>query len=304
MAQVFRAANMVRELEPEDIRVLIGIELGMRRFQFVPMDQISFYARVNKSETEFRLNKLHKLGILQRNSQLGYVGYQLISESYDVLALHTLVKRDVIIAVGGVLGRGKESDVYYAQLPSGEECALKIHRIGQTSFRKIRKLRNYIQGRRHISWLYVSRLSAESEYAALEKIAPLELQTPQPIGHNRHMVVMSLIDGKEISLIPHLENPEETLYKILEQVEVLFLQGKIIHCDLGEFNILMTESSEVRIIDWPQWESSDHPNAQSYLARDLTNINVYFQKNYHIGFDLEKMLDRLFGSDRSELEKY
>ncbi|TFH31083.1 MAG: serine/threonine protein phosphatase [Promethearchaeota archaeon] len=304
MAQVFRAANLARELEYEDIRVLMGIELGMRRFQFVPMDQISFFARVNKSETEFRLNKLHKLGILQRNSQLGYVGYQLISESYDVLAFHTLVRQNVIVAVGDVLGRGKESDVYFAQLPTGEECALKIHRIGQTSFRKIRKLRNYIQGRRHISWLYVSRLSAESEFAALQNIDALNLHTPKPLGQNRHMVVMSLIDGIEISLIPHLEDPQVILYKILEQVEVLFLQGKIIHCDLGEFNILITESAEVRIIDWPQWESADHPNALSYLARDLTNINDYFQKNYHIGFDLDKMLDRLFGPDRGELEKY
>lgn len=276
----------------------------MRRFQFVPMDQISFYARLNKSETEFRLNKLHKIGILQRNSQVGYVGYQLISESYDVLALHTLVQKNIIISVGDVLGRGKESDVYFAQLPSGEECCIKIHRIGQTSFRKIRKLRNYIKERRHISWLYVSRLSAESEYDALQKLEPLGLHTPVPIGQNRHIVVMSLIDGTEISLIPDLEDPQAILYKILDQIELLFNQGQIIHCDLGEFNILLTENAEVRIIDWPQWESATHPNALSYLARDLTNINVYFQKNYHIEFDIDTVLDRIMGTDRGELEKY
>ncbi|WP_457558708.1 RIO1 family regulatory kinase/ATPase domain-containing protein [Candidatus Harpocratesius sp.] len=293
MAQVFRAAHMVRDLEPEDIRVLTGIELGMRRFEFVPMDQISYYARILKSETEYRLNKLHKLGILQRNSQVGYVGYQLISESYDVLALHTLTQQEIIIAVGDLIGRGKESDVYIAKLPNGEECALKIHRIGQTSFRQIRKLRNYIKNRRHISWLYVSRLSAESEFAALQKISQLKINTPVPFGQNRHMVVMSLVEGKLISTIPELENPEEILNQILHQIEILYLQGKIIHCDLGEFNIIITPDQKVQIIDWPQWESSEHPNAISYLTRDLSNVNIFFRKNYHVDFDLDDFLKHL-----------
>ncbi|MHA1795377.1 MAG: RIO1 family regulatory kinase/ATPase domain-containing protein [Promethearchaeota archaeon] len=293
MAQVFRAAHMVRELEHEDIRVLTGIELGMRRFEFVPMDQISYYARIPKSETEYRLNKLHKSGILQRNSQLGYVGYQLISESYDVLALNALTQQKVIIAVGDLIGRGKESDVYIAKLPTGKECALKIHRIGQTSFRQIRKLRNYIQERRHISWLYVSRLSAESEFEALKKIEPLKVNSPIPYGQNRHMVVMSLIEGTEISTVPELADPEEVLNKILHQIEIIYEKGDIIHCDLGEFNLFVTPEEDVQIIDWPQWESTDHPNARSYLERDLTNINVFFRKNYGVEFDQEKYLEHL-----------
>lgn len=293
MAQVFRAAELVRELEPQDVRVLTGIELGMRRFEFVPMDQISYYARLPKSETEYRLNKLHKSGILQRNSQLGYVGYQLISESYDVLALHTLTQQDVITAVGDLIGRGKESDVYIAKLPSGEECALKIHRIGQTSFRQIRKLRNYIKKRRHISWLYVSRLSAESEYEALKKLESLGINSPIPFGQNRHMVVMSLINGDLISTLPEFDDPKEILNKILQQIEIIYREGKIIHCDLGEFNILITKDNEVQIIDWPQWEGIDHPNARTYLERDLNNINVFFRKNYGVEFDQEEFLVNL-----------
>src|SRR6056297_1180696 len=135
MSQVFRATNLVRELEPEDFRVLQAIELGMRRYKYVPLEQVSFYARYNRDETQYRLDELHKLGILQRNSQLGYVGYQLISESYDVLALHTLAKKDVLKSVGKALARGKESDVFYALTPEDKEVALKIHRVGQTSFR-------------------------------------------------------------------------------------------------------------------------------------------------------------------------
>lgn len=304
MPQIFRAADFVRELDKEDLRILTGIELGMRRFQFVPVEQISFYARINRSETQFRLDKIHRSGILQRSSQLGYIGYQLISESYDVLALHALVEKNIVVAVGDAIGRGKESDVFYGKTPEGTDVALKIHRIGQTSFRKVRKLRNYVKNRRHISWLYVSRLSAESEYEALKRIEPLNLNVPKALGHNRHIVVMELIDGNDLSLIPPLSDPMDVLNQILRMVEELFMKAHLIHCDLGEFNIVMAAEEIAQLIDFPQWEESTHPNALSYLARDLQNIQNFFLKNYEVTFDVDEFLDRMFGSERSQLEKY
>ncbi len=297
MSQIFRAANFVRDIEPKDYRILKGIELGMRRFEFVPIDQIRFYARIDKSEVQFRLDKLHKQGILQRNSQLGYVGYQLITESYDILALHGLVGKDVIKSIGDLVGRGKESDVYFAESLSGEKVAVKIHRIGQTSFRQVRRLRNYIKNRRHISWLYVSRLSAQREYEALQKIQDLDLNSPKPIGHNRHMVVMSLIDGLELNRLPEFQQPPiKVLEEILRQVRILFLEGGIIHCDLCEFNILYNRKGQIRIIDYPQWEPVDHPNAHSYLMRDLENLNQFFFKHYKIEFDVESFALQLLNT--------
>ena len=303
MSQIRRAANFVREIEEDDLLVLRSIEWAMRRFQFVPVEQVKFYARMDKSKTQYRLDKLHKSGILQRNSQLGYVGYQLISESYDILALHSLVTKDIIVSIGDPIGRGKESDVFFAKTPQGENVAVKIHRIGQTSFRQVRRLRNYIKNRRHISWLYVSRLSAEREFLALERIENLEINSPKPIGQNRHMVVMSLIDGMELSNHPPVENPQKILNDILHQVDILFMQGKLIHCDLCEYNILVTPTEDIRIIDFPQWESTDHPNALSYMARDLENIDNFFQKTYNIGFNVDDRLDKYFGKDRAHLEE-
>ncbi len=291
MSQVLRAANLVRELEPEHFRVLQAIELGMRRFKYVPMEQISFYARYNRDETQYRLDQLHKKGLLQRNSQVGYIGYQLISESYDILALHTLAKKEIISSVGKALARGKESDVFFAQTPDGEKVAMKIHRVGQTSFRQVRKLRGYVKKRKHISWLYVSRLSAEREYKALEKIKDLNLGTPIPYGQNRHIVVMSLISGRVLSTVEDLEDPESILEEVLEQVEILYKKGNIIHCDLSEYNILLSlDNQRVIIIDYPQWVNSDHPNAHSYLERDLINVQNYFFKNFQISFNIDEFM--------------
>src|SRR6056297_2650176 len=129
---------------------------------------------------------------------------------------------------------------------------MKIHRVGQTSFRQVRKLRGYVKKRKHISWLYVSRLSAEREYKALEKIKDLNLGTPIPYGQNRHIVVMSLISGRVLSTVEDLE-------EVLEQVEILYKKGNIIHCDLSEYNILLSlDNQRVIIIDYPQWVNSDH----------------------------------------------
>lgn len=292
----------MREIESKDYRILKGIELGMRRFEYVPIDQIRFYARINKSEAQFRLDKLHKQGILQRNSQLGYIGYQLITESYDILALHGLVDKDIILSVGEPIGRGKESDVFYAKQLDGNQVALKIHRIGQTSFRQVRRLRNYVKNRRHISWLYISRLSAEREYEALKRIEPFNLNSPIPYGNNRHMVVMSLIDGVELQYQPEFqESPRKILDEILRQVKIMFFDANLIHCDLCEYNILYNREGKIRIIDYPQWEPSDHPNALSYMARDLNNINNFFTKNYHESFNVDDLLDDLFGTDREVL---
>ena len=86
-------------------------------------------------------------------------------------------------------------------------------------------------------------------------------------------------------------------------MEVIFTQGNLIHCDLSEFNLLYSKDDTVRIIDFPQWEGTDHPNALSYMARDLENIANFFQKAYGTSFDVDEWLDKFFGTDRAHLEE-
>jgi RIO kinase 2 len=39
----------------------------------------------------------------------------------------------------------------------GEVFALKLHRLGRTSFRAVKSKRDYLGRRSHFSWLYLSR---------------------------------------------------------------------------------------------------------------------------------------------------
>jgi RIO kinase 2 len=42
----------------------------------------------------------------------------------------------------------------------GEVLALKLHRLGRTSFRAVKAKRDYLGSRSSFSWLYLSRLAA------------------------------------------------------------------------------------------------------------------------------------------------
>lgn len=59
-------------------------------------------------------------------------------------------------------------DIYIVANEEGEQFALKLHRLGRTSFRKLKEKRDYHRHRKNTSWLYLSRLSAMKEYAYMK----------------------------------------------------------------------------------------------------------------------------------------
>lgn len=59
-------------------------------------------------------------------------------------------------------------DIYIVANPNGEQYALKLHRLGRTSFRNLKNKRDYHKHRKNMSWLYLSRLSAMKEFAYMK----------------------------------------------------------------------------------------------------------------------------------------
>ncbi|MFW9937639.1 MAG: RIO1 family regulatory kinase/ATPase [Candidatus Thorarchaeota archaeon] len=275
------AAKILPTLEKEDLRILMAIEVGMKRSEYVKLHDIKFYARYPMEETLFRLKRVHKNDLIIRETSFE-VGYTLNSIGYDVLALHNLVERSIISQLGPLIGKGKESDVYSCMDDNQNIYALKIYRIGRTSFKNIKRLRSFVGERTHLSWLYVNRLAAKKEFNALKRIYKLKLNTPKPIAFNRHAIVMSYLRGKELAHFVDIKYPEKIFNKIIKQMKLIFQKAKMIHGDLGEFNIILDEKGNILIIDWLQWVPSNHPNARSLLERDINNICNYFYKKYNI----------------------
>jgi len=288
-----KAAAALTKVESYDLRILQAIELGMIRHEVVPFEEVVRYSGLNESEVEYRMKGLDELELLYRQWD-PYLGYIMNYNAYDLLALNALVKAESLEALGPPVGTGKESDVFEAVTPEDVKVAVKFHRLGRTSFRDTRRKREYIADRRHISWLYQSRLAAEAEYSALKSMHEAGVSVPEPIDQNRHVIVMQFIQGTQLSDIISLEEPRLFLDDVLEDVRLAYGAG-VIHTDLSEYNILVDGEGEVWIIDWPQYTSTDHPNAMELLERDVGNVVYYFQRKYGLEYDPEQALNHVRG---------
>ncbi len=288
------AAKLLPELEKEDLRILMAIEIGMKRSEYVTVNNIKFYSRYMMEETLFRLKRVHKYDLILRNSEEREISYTLNSIGYDILALHSLVEKNIISQLGPLIGKGKESDVYSCMDDDKNIYALKLYRIGRTSFKNIKRLRSLIGERKHFSWLYINRLAAKKEYEALKKIYELNLDTPKPIGYNRNALVMEYLRGKELVYYKDIDDPKYIFEEIIDQTRIIFQKAQMIHGDLGEFNIVLDEEGNLLIIDWLQWVPNNHPNAKSLLRRDIENVCNYFSKKFKISINIDEILDTFY----------
>ena len=284
------AVRLFPQLEPEDYRILLAIELDMSKHEFVPERDLPNLASLTPRQVKYRLNRINKLDLIRRWAG-PYVGYTLTPVGYDCLALNALVKSNVLAAFGKPLGVGKESDVYDALTSGNEKVAVKFHRLGRVSFRQTRRVRGYIADRRHISWLYQSRLAAEKEFEALNIVYSCGVSVPEPVSHNRHVVVMGMIEGVELYRVPELPEPNKVLDEILLNVKRAYSKAGVIHADLSEFNVVLKPDYHVLIIDWPQFVRKDHPNAEMLLERDIRNILRFFQKRFKFRRDAQETMD-------------
>jgi len=272
------AAERIRTLNKYEKSILITLERGMKRYAWVPLDQIKQGTKLSESEVNYRLSRLIAWGMVRFNP-VPYDGYALVFGGYDTLALSALARNGTISALGSQIGEGKESVVYEA-LGLGP-VAIKFHRVGQRSFSSARLNRDYMPEEGHCPWLIASRRSAEREYLALTTLHP-KVSVPLPVAQNRNAVVMALINGPNLNHC-RLEEPEHTLDEILLNAGNAYHEG-IIHADLSEYNVLMEEGRCV-IIDWPQWIGTSHPNAVSILERDIDNILSFFKRKYKVKYD-------------------
>jgi RIO kinase 2 len=165
--------------------------------------------------------------------------------------------------------------------------------------------RDYTADHDHVSWLYTARKAAEREHDALEALYP-EVSVPQPVGHNRHAVVMEKIDGVELSrtkltdaqVVPVLE-------LVLDEMATAYTEGYV-HADMSEYNVFVTEQGVV-VFDWPQAVPTDHDNARELLERDIDNIAGYFARKYpsHVdGVDVSGLAAALAENSFDSLTEY
>lgn len=277
----------VRFLTPDHCRILNALEIGSRNHEIVPIQLIVQISKQRKSGALILLSDLGNWGLTEResgnSSATKYEGYRLRTGGYDYLALKALSSAGTVTSVDRQLGVGKESDVYLGYSESERPVALKLHRLGRTSFRNVRNTRDYESEQRATNWIQFSRISAQKEFAFMQALFALDFPVPQPYDCNRHIVVMEVLDEYvPLSQVRNacLENFSPLLQQALDLVVRLATFG-LVHGDLNEFNLLVNEAGDqLRLIDFPQMISVDSDLGKEYFDRDVNCLFKYFDKHF------------------------
>jgi RIO kinase 2 len=271
-----------RSLLDEDFSVLQVMEKLHSRREYVPLNLLEKMSGFHEEKLVLILSKLHSLGLIKGETISDEKMYRLTYTGYDMLALRSLVTRNVIEALGDKIGEGKESEIYEGLAPGGVHVAVKFLRLGRTSFRKTARVRDWAL-RSSLSWYKQSVIAAEREYKALRELVVHRALVPAPVGYSRHVVVTGYIRGVELYKKPDLSDPAEVLMNILETLAIAYHKAQIVHGDLSEYNILVEhESEKPYIIDWPQYVYREDPRASELLKRDVSYTVRFFKKNYKV----------------------
>ncbi|KAK1345101.1 hypothetical protein QTO34_013807 [Cnephaeus nilssonii] len=291
----------LRYLSRDDFRVLTAVEMGMKNHEIVPCSLVASIASLKHGGCNKVLRELvkHKLIAWERTKTVQ--GYRLTNAGYDYLALKTLSSRQVVESVGNQMGVGKESDIYIVANEEGQQFALKLHRLGRTSFRNLKNKRDYHKHRHNVSWLYLSRLSAMKEFAYMKALHERKFPVPKPIDYNRHAVVMELINGYPLCQIHHVEDPASVYDEAMELIVKLANHG-LIHGDFNEFNLILDKDDHITMIDFPQMVSTSHPNAEWYFDRDVKCIRDFFMKRFSYESELYPTFSDIRREDSLDVE--
>ncbi|KAK9354531.1 RIO1 family-domain-containing protein [Lipomyces doorenjongii] len=273
----------MRYLSNDDFRVLTATEMGSKNHEIVPTTLIVQIAGLRGGAGVGNcISELAKANLIARVKNAKYDGYRLTYGGYDYLAIKAFSNRRTVYSVGNQIGVGKESDIFVVANEKGRKCVLKIHRLGRISFRSVKNNRDYLRNRQSASWMYLSRLAAQKEFAFMKALYENGFSVPEPIDYSRHCIIMSLIPGFPMRQLSSHEDPS-ALYSSLMSFIVRLANHGLIHCDFNEFNIIIldepkSEDEQFVVIDFPQCVSIDHVDAERYFKRDVDCIRRFFEK--------------------------
>jgi RIO kinase 2 len=236
---------------------------------------------------------------LGKKRLIGLVGenYILYVPAMDLLALKHYADLDYAISLGKLIAKGKESDVYEVLSAESELYALKLFRLGRTSFRDVRRKR--ARGRSETNtWVSSNYNAARHEFAALNRLAGITENIPVAVDKDRHTLLLQELPGVRLSNRPPVKDPRKMLKTILATVRDAYVEAKMINGDLSEYNIL-TDGVKVWLIDWPQWVPPTHPNGKELLKHDVETVLKFFERAYGVETDSERSIRYVEGATRT-----
>ncbi len=286
--------KLLEELSQKELRVLFSIEAAMLKNR---TPTLSYLYRALPREYEEILDeitlKLRSMRLIHAKETKNDLRVWLSYKGYELLGFYNLYKRGIIEDLRGPVGEGKEAYVYRG---IGDEIiCVKIYRISQRKFRKVKRYRKVSQRFR----VLISGEMAKREFYALEDLRP-DVEVPKPIGFSRNLVAMEWFDGIRL-FKASLEEPMEIFVRILNNIIEAAKKGYI-HGDLSAYNVLYN-GEEIRIIDRPQAIRVGEEGWKYYLYRDLKNLIERFNKEYKLGIDPSEAFDEVIKHIEADIDE-
>lgn len=229
-------------------------------------------------------DELHKIDLRRKkikNSEL----FETVEEVFDystLMILYDLINNGFIDVMYGVVNSGKEARVYFAKDRNGLDLAVKIYLTSTSEFRKgmltyiIGDPRFKVSSRKTRDIIYVW---ARKEYSNLSKAYSVGVRVPKPITVKGNILVMEFIgvDGVPAPLLKDYlpQNIDSFFNIVMDYVRKLYINARLVHGDLSEYNIMVFNDSPV-LIDFGQAVDLSHPMAEELLARDVNNLLKFF----------------------------
>lgn len=251
-------------------KVLEAAESFIKTHHYVPENMIKNKSKI-KSNFSIILRDLVKLKFIQCFGST----FKLSLSGFDCVAINKLREMG-LNQMGSPIGIGKESDIYLGQFKK-KDVAIKVHRLGRTSFNKIEE--RSLNG--EDNWFSANKESAYNESHYLQLFS--NLSVPKFYCYCRHMVVMELLDEYQPLYKIIVEEPEIISNKMLTFLKEMWDMGYA-HGDFNEFNV-MVRDTDIKVIDFPQCVPISDEKAIFYLKRDIECVQKYFWKKNKIVCD-------------------
>ncbi|MFQ5951698.1 MAG: serine protein kinase RIO [Candidatus Geothermarchaeales archaeon] len=229
--------------------------------------------------------------------------YETLEEVWDrstLMALYSIIRKEAVGRVHGTVASGKEARVYAAEDPQGTPLAVKIYLVGTAGFKKGRmkyllgdpRFRSVGKKTRDVVYAWTSK-----EYKNLTLAHSNGVRVPRPIYFTSNVLVMEFI-GEGFTSAPtlkELNRSSKTFYRqILSQVRRLYRKAGLVHSDLSEFNVFYYGGKPV-LFDFAQAVVRDHPLAEEFLSRDISNITRFYEKIGIEVWDRERTISWITG---------
>ena len=233
----------------------------------------------------------HTLGIVEKRDKIliknRTADRAVMEEVFDrvtLMVVYDLMKAGKIKTIHGVVRSGKEARVYWGIGENEREIAIKIYLTVSAEFRRGKmiyigedpRFKNVKRDSKSITYVWAKR-----ELKNLKTAYDVGVRVPEPILVEKNVLIMEFI-GKEGISAPTLKektpsNAEKIYRKLLSYMKVLYRKARLVHGDLSEYNVMIWGGRPV-IFDFSQAVPIEHQMAATFLRRDITNLNRYFER--------------------------